>query len=219
MKFTKEQQRAAYKKLPEDVRDFVFSNEVNDLIDEIKKEIGLTEEQSAVADVEILYSLIGLQNITSSIEEIAKVSNKQRQDLTKISQKLQSGIFDNIKDMGINLEEFVLSNKSERINPGLQNKPITPETHASSEVFEPKIETPAITPTPKTTAVEIPPANLPRIEPGEVVHDTKPQTAPPVVETKPTIPQPVQKSSIPVPPKPANSHYPDGQDPYREPTV
>jgi len=158
MKFTKEQQRAAYKKLPEDVRDFVFSNEVNDLLDEIKKEIGLTEEQSVVADAEILYSLIGLQNLAVSIEEIAKASSKQSQDFIKISQKLQSGIFDKIKTMGINLEEFVLSNKSKQSDPNLQNKS-APENIS------------------KTIAIEIPPANLPMIEPGEVVHDTTPKVS------------------------------------------
>lgn len=156
MKFTKEQQKIAYKKLPENVRDFIFSNEVNDLIDEIKKELGLTEEESAVADAEILYSLIGLQKLNESIEAIAKISNKKNQDFINVSQKLQIGIFDKIKTMGINLEEFVLSNKSKQTDLNLQNKSV-PENIS------------------KTTTVEIPPANLPMVEPGEVVHDTTPK--------------------------------------------
>jgi len=211
MKFTKEQQRAAYKKLPEDVRDFIFSNEVNDLLDEIKKEIGLTEEQSIVADAEILYALIGLQTPDSSIDEIAKALNKQKQELSKLSQKLQTNIFDKVKTMGVDLGEFVSSNNQDLVLQNTKNETLVKAIDLES------------LPSTKTTELEVPPANLPMVEPEEIVHDTKLEekksnNEPKIVNIAPQlqVQTPVPLTTTTIPQTKTSSGY-NGKDPYREP--
>ncbi|MHB0978318.1 MAG: hypothetical protein ACYC1K_02885 [Minisyncoccota bacterium] len=193
--------------LPLDVRESISRVPWKNKIKDIAKREGLDEEKSTTLETETMFILFGFLSFDTYTENIIREIGLNEETANRISDSVYNEIVLEIQKQFEMIEAI-----SHKEIPKM-------EIPTQPKITEPKIETPAITPTPKTTTIEIPPANLPMIEPGEVVHDTKPQTAPPVVETKPTIPQPVQKSSIPVPPKPANSHYPDGQDPYREPLI
>lgn len=191
MTFTRTQSQVAYKKLPPEIQDLIMSNETTDLIATTLKEAGLSEEQANLADSEILYTLFCLQSLDDAINNIAKVSNRNANDLSKIRSVIQDNILNKYK---IDIRDFIETNK-----------------------------------TTKTVAPETTPANLPMVEPGEVVHSV------PHVEPNPstTLPQQssgqVGASNPPVPTTPAqikpeqpNVSIPDyrydgGKDPYREP--
>ena len=99
MVFTKEQKKEAYKKLSPEVQDFVMSNETTELIENYLKEADLSEEQSTDADSEILYAMYGLQTLSGAIENIAKLSGKNINDLSKLKTDLDNNIFKNIPNM------------------------------------------------------------------------------------------------------------------------
>ena len=94
MSFTREQRQIAYKKLSSEVQDFVMSNETSELISNLLSESGLSEEQSNVADSEILDALFGLQTLTEAINNIAKLSEKNTESFSKLKTDLENNIFD-----------------------------------------------------------------------------------------------------------------------------
>ncbi len=97
MKFTKEQRNGAYKKLSPKAQDFIMENETTDLIENYLKESGLSEEQSNLADSEILYAMLGLQPLIDAISNIAKLSNKNINDFSKLKIDLENNIFSKIQ--------------------------------------------------------------------------------------------------------------------------
>lgn len=97
MKFTKEQKNTAYKKLSPEVQDFIMSNETTELIASYLKDINLSEEQIDLADSEILYAMFGLQTISDAINNIAKLSNKNVNDISRLKANLENNIFRKIK--------------------------------------------------------------------------------------------------------------------------
>jgi hypothetical protein len=221
MIFTSNQRKSAYKKLPEEVQDFIMSNATSEFIDARLKESGLSEIEADEADSEILYAMLGLQNLADAIRTIADITKKPLETYSKLSLDLQKEIFSKIP------AEF-----------------LTAQTIPEKVII---IDAPIVSPV-TTKEVELPPVILPMIEPGEVVHDTPPaskiepvvQTIPPVVlpaapvepkveftahttpQTTPTVTPPAPKSiveekmsgpaSISIP-----TSYKAGEDPYREP--
>src|SRR3989344_3670927 len=97
MTFPREQRQKAYKKLAPEIQDFIMSNETTELITNYLKEIGLTPEQENLADSEILYAMFDLQTLSNAIENIAKISNKNINDLSKLKDNLKSNIFSKIQ--------------------------------------------------------------------------------------------------------------------------
>lgn len=113
MPFTREQKKEAYKKLPPEAQDFVMSNETTELIENLLKEAGLSEEQNVSADTEILYALYGLQPLAVAIANIANLSNKNVDDFSKLKSNLENNIFNKIPkntEQNIEVEEKPVQN-------------------------------------------------------------------------------------------------------------
>lgn len=97
MTFTKEQKKEAYVKLSPEVQSFIMDSETAELITNYLKETGLTPEQSNSADSEILYAMYGLQTLSEAIANIAKLNNKNINNLSKLKTNLENNIFSKIK--------------------------------------------------------------------------------------------------------------------------
>jgi hypothetical protein len=121
MKFTREQKKEAYQKLSPKIQDFVMDNETTELISSFFDEIGFSEEQSNDADLEILFTMYGMQTLSEAINSIANLSGKNAEQLAGLKVKLEDNIFKNIDK--------------------LKNEPVISETQQVEEI-EPKLETP-----------------------------------------------------------------------------
>ena len=107
MSFTKEQKKEAYKKLSPEVQSFITDNETTELIGNYLKNSGLIGEQSDSADTEILNSMFGLQTLQEAISNIAKLSGKNINELSKLKSDLENNIFSkipSIKNVNIDWE-------------------------------------------------------------------------------------------------------------------
>lgn len=100
MKFTKEQRKTAYSKLPQEIQSFIIDNETTDLIAEYLQKIKLSEEQENSADSEVLYAMYGLQSLDQAITNIAELSGKQVSELGGLKSDLEENIFNKIKSLG-----------------------------------------------------------------------------------------------------------------------
>lgn len=211
MPFSREQRQSAYNKLPQEVKDLIMSNEVTNLITITLEESGLNEEEANLADSEILCAMSCLQSLDDAIDNIAKLANKNPNDLDKLKSTIQENI---LSKYNLDINKLIEENRASQ-----------------------------------STALEIPPINLPMVEEGEVAHDALPLTpersdggqvphiAPtPSPEPAPTpiaetITQPLDYARDKQPPAPSaeqepriqtplpDYRYPDGKDPYREPLV
>src|SRR3989344_4987671 len=117
MVFTLSQKKTAYKKLSKDVQDFIMDSETTDLIEKYLVEVGLSAEQSDSADTEILNAMYGLQTFSEAMANIAKLSNKKVEELSKLRTNLENNIFSKIPKnqtgaSNSNEETFSLSKKS-----------------------------------------------------------------------------------------------------------
>lgn len=146
MPYTKEQKRSAYKKLPPETQDLVMSNETTELIAATLKEVGLLEEQADLADSEILHTMFCLQSLDDAINNIAKLSNKSINDLSKLKSTVQDNILSKYK---INIKEFIETNKSEPEKISVPEIP--PENLPMVEKGEIAHDVPHIESTPSTT--------------------------------------------------------------------
>lgn len=113
MIFSREQRQAAYKKLSLEIQDFIMSNDTTELINDYLKKTSLSEEQSLTADSEILFAMLGLQTLSEAVSNIAKLVNKNVNDLSKLKTRLENNIFDKIKEM-------VVVTKPEKENVGFK---------------------------------------------------------------------------------------------------
>ncbi|MDP2642012.1 MAG: hypothetical protein Q8P21_01840 [bacterium] len=189
-----------------------MSNETAELIANYSKEAGLSEEQMDLADSEILYTLFGLQTLAVAINNISRLSNKSVEELSKLKSSLENNIFNKHKELGsIKEDVFVIAPENKEGALKQLDQKVTDNQNVA------------------TLVPEVPPANLPMIEKGEVAHDVpriQPTTNPPSPEaTEGQDDQPFDlaqgkqptteklKPSVPVP----DYKYPNGKDPYREP--
>lgn len=99
MTFTKEQKKEAYEKLSPEVQSFIMDPETTDLIERVLSEHGLNEDQSNLADSEILYAMYGLQNLDVTIRNVAKIIGKSETELDKLKNKLLDSIFSKIEKL------------------------------------------------------------------------------------------------------------------------
>lgn len=116
MSCTKEQKQSAYKKLPLEVQDLIMSGETTELVEQSLQEVGLNDEQSNLADSEILYALICLQSLDDAINNIAKLSGKNVADLSKLKSAIQDNIFNKYT---IDINVFVEKNAKLQISTPL----------------------------------------------------------------------------------------------------
>src|SRR3989344_2518608 len=127
MVFTLSQKKTAYKKLSKDVQDFIMDSETTDLIEKYLVEVGLSAEQPDSADTEILNAMYGLQTFSEAMANIAKLSNKKVEELSKLRADLENNIFSKIpKNQAPTAnsggeEVFSLSKKSQIVAWGEKN--------------------------------------------------------------------------------------------------
>src|SRR3990167_6282992 len=145
MTFTREQKQSAYKKLPPETQNLIMSNETTELISATLKEAGLNEEQENLADSEILYAMFCLQSLDDAINNIAKLSNKNPDDLSKIRSAVQNNILNKYK---IGIKDFINTNKNTKTPVPDTKAPAIPPTNLpmveKGEVVHevPHVETP-----------------------------------------------------------------------------
>ena len=99
MTYSHEQRKSAYNKLPWKVQDFIMDNDTTDLIKSYINKIDFNEENKDLADSEILYSLLGLQELQDAISNIAKTSKKSEGELIVLKKDLQDNIFKKIDEL------------------------------------------------------------------------------------------------------------------------
>src|SRR6185312_6583011 len=141
MTFTLSQRREASKRLPPNVQDFIISNEVTDLTSQLLQSTGLSEEQTILADSEILCALVGLQTLDTAIKNIATATQKPEGSLSKLKSDLWENIFKKIEALGIDESDFVEASKA-----------------ASADRKT-------------SSVLEVAPNNLPEVLPGQIAHN------------------------------------------------
>lgn len=100
MPYTRTQKKEAYKQLPPEVQDFIMDNETTEKIAGLLKKAGLSEEQSDLADSEILYTLFGLQSPDTAIQNIADVCKRDISSFSELRANLDAEIFSRVtKDL------------------------------------------------------------------------------------------------------------------------
>lgn len=240
MPFNHEQQKIAYQKLPEKVRDFIISNETTDTIAEIIARLTLSEEIADQADTQILYALMGLQSLDLATENISKLAGRPLGDLIEFKEELKSKIFNPLETLtgvpgknqnnneSLSEKDLIFQQAAERnklkesiLAGAMPPKPEiaeTPEpTPARQELIE-SIEHPQ--PAPERTLGGAKPDEL-KLEPpkpGESATSLAPQTPMPAsAEPKKSTNLIGDKLANVVAPQVKNSSYPGGLDPYREP--
>jgi len=96
MSFTLQQRKDAYSKLSPEMQDFVMASETTEFISKILASYGLNEDESNTADSEILYALLKLQDLSSSIQNISSQTGRSVESLSGLKANLQKNIFDKI---------------------------------------------------------------------------------------------------------------------------
>jgi hypothetical protein len=76
--FNVKQQKIAYNNLPLDIQDLIMSNDTSELVLNMLKESGLNDNESDLADTQILYAMYCLQTLDESIKNILKIKNCSR---------------------------------------------------------------------------------------------------------------------------------------------
>jgi hypothetical protein len=214
MAFTRTQQQEAYKKLPPEAQNFVLSSDTSELITQVFNNSGIGKVFSTEADSEMLYAMYGLQTLESAVENISKLSGKTASDLSKMLSEFKSKIFDKLNEL-------------KKVQP-LSQAVLAEETLKS--IPEQKPETQEIAPTvvvekDKPDAAR-PSINLIMPEPEEkLLEAPKPEASPVTlapsqpVENKPAniVEEKLREVAASAPQRVVA--YPDGKDPYREPTI
>lgn len=97
MSYTRTQKKEAYSQLPPEVQNFIMDNETTDTISDLLKKAGVYEEQSDLADSEILNTLFGLQSPKTAVSNIAKICNKEISQLSGLEEDLNREVFSKVE--------------------------------------------------------------------------------------------------------------------------
>jgi hypothetical protein len=201
--FTKEQIKSAYKRLPDNLQEYITSPEIDGKIQK-NIELFVNANNRDSADREIYYSLIALQTLETAINKIHNLGDNE-EALKKLKGVLAIEVFGEIKkQLNIDLDEFVALNA----NSPVPAEPIVPNEDerevVRAEDHHPMVEV-------GMTAHETQPGeraiyNAP-ISPNQT---PAPKALQSIIETK-------LKESETTRQLPRTPHYPGGLDPYREP--
>ena len=219
----------AIEKSSSEIKDLLFSNEIGQVLQSIAKNNNLDDETSLKMIEEIGYIILGLKERSSIKNSLANIG-VQKTAVFSIIQEVSKKIFTEL----------------DKINNNQENKEVVPETVMEDPIvitqetkedvvkeLPRKIEEPEKVSIPQSVSniPVIPPANLPMVEEGEVVHSVphvEPSSAQGFGGAKQPVPPARQdlagSVSIPVPQKSEpKTTLPDyryeGKDPYREPLV
>jgi len=196
--YQKEFLKIIYTALPDEISDVIASEETLNSLLKIEDDYKLSKEQRDSVLLETTIRIIGLTSKTKFQEKLEKELKINAVIAGKIANDIATVILSRIP-------EKILANQEEYAQAKLKEWQSKPQTQPIIETSD--LE--SLSPT-KTTELEVPPANLPMVEPGEIVHDSKPFVPP--IQTSVQNQQP--KPNIPTTPQ---TGYPGGKDPYREP--
>ncbi len=206
MKFSKEQRKEAYQKLPEEIQDLIMSNETDELISNYLKQTGLDEDQSNEADSEIMYAMYGLQSLDDALGHITKLSGRSLDDLSNLKAQLQESIFSKYTEVKVAQQPSnTIHNDLPVIEEGEKVHTVPHDTTLDTMPTPVKIKTNPAQPVPAT------PVSAPIVAP--TTPEASLPKAPTNEKTRPHSDTPIKKNELKTP----DYRYPGGTDPYREP--
>lgn len=200
MDYPKEIIRKIYQSLPDELQVVVATPETVAFNDSISKNNSLNKEQRLALGDEITMRLLGITKKESFKENLKNRLQINEELVSKILNEINSNILSKIPEKTFVVQEEYAQTK---LKEWLANPQITEQKVPENHDLE------SLPPT-KTTELEVPPANLPMVEPGETVHDTAPVA--PIVESPK-----VESQKVEIPKTPIQTGYVSGKDPYREP--
>lgn len=192
---TPEQIKKIYRGLPDEMKDFVGSEEVSVIDDGIAKTYSLQIEQRRNLGDEVTLRLLGVTKGEELLGNIQTRLNISADVAAQISKDIDSKILSKIPANVLKAhDEYVQAGKLDISSPAT------------------------------TQSIEIPAEGLPMVEPGEAAHDTtpeekawmqgfKPEPRGAATFVAPTIAVKAEEKPAPA----AVGAYPGGKDPYREP--
>lgn len=165
MDYPKEIIRKIYQSLPDELQVVVATPETVAFNDSISKNNSLNKEQRLALGDEVTMRLLGITKKESFKENLKNRLQINEELVTKILNEINSNILSKIPEKVLTAQEEYAQAK---LKEWLANPQITEQKVSENQDLE------SFPPT-KTTELEVPPANLPMIEPGEVAHDTAPK--------------------------------------------
>jgi hypothetical protein len=197
--FNVKQQKIAYNNLPLDIQDLIMSNDTSELVLNMLKESGLNDNESDLADTQILYAMYCLQTLDESIKNISDLSKKPIEIFSKLKIALEENIFSKYKDFDINIGELIEANKKS-INETIS---FVPEIRPTMGIVTGGGVITHTPPVPQT--IPAPMATTPIPDPIKQFVQNIP--------VEPITPKPIDIALK----QPAVASYSGNKDPYREP--
>jgi hypothetical protein len=210
MEFTREQRKEAVKKLPQEIKDFLYSDEFNSYLGEIGKQNNLLLDKLSIIEDEIFLVVSGLKPAANFVSHIQQRLDIDLDMAQKIGERVNLTIFSRIR------HEL---NAPESPTPAVEGVGTANPTERDNILAE--IENPTPSTPPITVNTGGPAA------PNEIIPESKESLARDFISEKltETVSIPPQRASIkpeptlqnPNPEEPKQRGY--EKDPYREPTM
>jgi len=238
IRFSHQQIDTQYQKLPDVLKDAMFSADVSDLVFEIGKKHGLSIDKIGLLADEIGYIIVGLARPSEFSKNLAQALGTDENQTREIAAEVNHQIFFPLREALKKTHQFDMREEEiqRREPPPPKPKPETipasvqtqPTPLPVSPKLPPPIELKPLT-TPAATSPEPPTPTAPPDKTIDLRNMPRPTAMPPdnlpVTEAKtplePKIPEPVK----PIQPPPAIPATPSPpvlpryeKDPYREPT-
>lgn len=216
-RFPKEKIDEQYKKLPDALKDAIFSVDVANKIFEIGKKFALTIEETGFLGEEAGYVMLGLVHPNDFAKSIQARIEVDEEEIQQVAKEVNSQVFYPIRELFKRVHQFEIAAAEEKT---AEEKP--KEAAPPIKTFE-KIKS-ELQPAPPPLTQRIPPIDLRKPKPeitGGVILNVPPRPASPVSQPqssvkpedkKPVAPTPQQSNSEKPPEKPITRRV----DPYRE---
>lgn len=193
MIYSKETIKSVHRLAPDNIRDIITADITTQTISFIEETYSLNYEQAKNLDSIVMLRILGILKEIDLANELVSRLGISIEKAKKVSDEIQKRIISTVP-VSIFQEQERMA-ESEIKNVGIAPRE---ESLQNSD---------------NTKTVEIPPANLPMIEPGEVVHDTQ---SPPLPSPKGRV-ESVSPLSFGEGAGGEDKSPYNGQDPYREP--
>ncbi len=232
MTYPKEIIRKIYQSLPDELKSVVGTQETASINDEIAKAYRLNTKQRLGMGDEVTMRLIGVTTANSFISNLKTRLGISSEIAEKIKADVETKILSKVSVKVLHAqEEYSQSKLKETTTTSTKLPEVAPEIHPMVEKGEVAHNVPLAEEEEPSAASHkaSAPANIPTQDPSEVPESIEelveePSTQPsanPVSKPEPKITaqsaSEPKKEEVQVPPPPAKSPYPPGQDPYREP--
>ncbi len=208
MEYTNEQLREGFKKLPNDIRQVLLSEDFGLIIQVVGKDLGVTPEQALDIEDEVSLILMGISDPKDFIGNIQKKIGVDEQKAHAIAERVNEEIFQPVKES----LKIVHNIKDEVASTTPVMPPVAPKLPAASTVppsFPQMIIPPKI-----NLEISAKPPAPPQPPQSQNIFEQKLQGVFKMPKEETLVPQ--KPSSSPIPPTPPR---PSGVDPYREPAA